>query len=352
MNGIGVVAIGRNEGERLRRCLATLTPFAVPVVYVDSGSSDGSVELAQGMGAFVVQLDDTIPFTAARARNAGFQCLLQANPTIRFVQFLDSDCEVSRGWFEVAVPYLQSESEIAVVCGRRRERFPNASLYNRLIDLEWDTPVGALESCGGDALMKAELFAAVGRFDETIAAGEEPEYCHRLIQAGYRIARIDAEMTMHDASILLFRQWWRRHQRSGYGGLDVQSRFGVKLFDRELFSARVWTIGFVILVLLACVVGGFARGSLGCWMGVMAAVAIWSLQTLRVSRNYQRKGFRWTFALRAGVISMLVKWANLIGQLRYYQDRRHGRFSRLIEYKKGNNPSGSHQALAGEAVTP
>ena len=86
MSRVGVVAIGRNEGERLRRCLQSLDPRAQPVVYVDSGSSDGSPKLARSMHVDGVDLDLDIPFTAARARNAGFEQLLKIAPEIEFVQ--------------------------------------------------------------------------------------------------------------------------------------------------------------------------------------------------------------------------------------------------------------------------
>jgi glycosyltransferase involved in cell wall biosynthesis len=65
---VGVVVIGRNEGERLRRCLASTLPQATALVYVDSGSTDGSVDMARAMGADVVALDMAQPFTAARAQ--------------------------------------------------------------------------------------------------------------------------------------------------------------------------------------------------------------------------------------------------------------------------------------------
>src|SRR5689334_4384058 len=74
---IGVVAIGRNEGERLRVCLESALRASPDVVYVDSGSTDGSVAMAKQLGVHVVELDLTIPFTAARARNAGFEKLVQ-----------------------------------------------------------------------------------------------------------------------------------------------------------------------------------------------------------------------------------------------------------------------------------
>ena len=352
MINVGVVAIGRNEGERLRRCLSALVPLAVPVVYVDSGSNDGSVALAQLMGVSVVELDRTIPFTAARARNAGFQSLLQANPTLDFVQFIDGDCEVSDGWFQAAISCFEKTPDVAVVCGRRRERFPDASIYNRLIDIEWDTPIGEIQSCGGDSLMKVATFDSVGRFDESIAAGEEPEYCSRLRNAGYRIQRVDAEMTKHDAAITTISQWWRRHQRSGYGGLDVQQRFDLTMFDRELRSARVWTIGVLSLCLIVSFLSGLWLGFFGCIIGILVATGLWCFQTMRISRFYRQKGLSLGSSLRAGLVSMAVKWANLIGQMRYFRDRRHGKYSRLIEYKSDDNQSRTDRAITRETVSP
>src|SRR5687768_17706012 len=99
MNDVGVIAIGRNEGERLRRCLASVVgKGCAAVVYVDSNSSDGSVAMARGMGVEVVELDMSLPFSAARARNAGFERLVQAAPHVEFVQFVDGDCEVQPTW--------------------------------------------------------------------------------------------------------------------------------------------------------------------------------------------------------------------------------------------------------------
>ena len=89
---VGCVAIGRNEGERLAACLRSLLRSTRPraIVYVDSGSTDGSVALARGLGVQVVELDLSIPFTAARARNVGYEHLARTVPTDRApVQFVD-----------------------------------------------------------------------------------------------------------------------------------------------------------------------------------------------------------------------------------------------------------------------
>ena len=213
---IGAVVIGRNEGDRLVRCLASLAGATGHVVYVDSGSTDGSVAAAQAAGAEVVTLDPDRPFTAARARNAGFARLMDRAAAPDFVQFVDGDCEIRDGWIETAAAFLQGTPEAAVACGRRRERFPEASVYNRLIDTEWDTPVGPARACGGDALMRTEALRAVGGFDPRLIAGEEPELCVRLRRAGWTVWRLDAEMTWHDAAITRLGQWWKRTRRAGH----------------------------------------------------------------------------------------------------------------------------------------
>jgi GT2 family glycosyltransferase len=213
---LGVVAIGRNEGERLVRCLASLTPRERAVVYVDSGSSDGSVERARASGAQVVELDATRPFTAARARNAGFEALAAANPALDRVMFVDGDCEVAAGWLDAASAFLATHPDVGVVFGRRRERHPDASVWNRCADIEWEGVPGDADACGGDALMRADVVRRAGGYDATLIAGEDPEFCLRIRRSGARIVRLDREMTLHDAALLHFGQWWKRQARAGH----------------------------------------------------------------------------------------------------------------------------------------
>src|SRR5258707_153209 len=137
---IGIVLIGRNEGNRLVACLQSL-PTDVTRVYVDSGSTDNSRAEATSCGAVVAEIDST-PFSAAHARNVGVLRLLEVDPNVQFVQFLDGDCVLQSGWLETATAFLAEHADFAVVCGRRRERFRDASVFNQLCDLEWDTPVG------------------------------------------------------------------------------------------------------------------------------------------------------------------------------------------------------------------
>lgn len=343
---VGVVVIGRNEGERLRRCLDSLEGSDAPVVYVDSGSTDGSVELARGRGVEAVQLDPGRPFSAARARNEGFARCLATRPDLRYVMFVDGDCEVVEGWLARAAAELDARPELAVVCGRRSELHPERSLYNRLADLEWDTPIGPALACGGDAMMRVDDFRLVGGFDPSARAGEEPELCQRLRQAGRSIARIDAPMTRHDLDMTRFREWWRRQYRVGYHGLDVDRRFparsvagrpaGPSLFGPTLRRARLWGLGWPAMAIGATVLGGLlggawlALGALGLSCGLLVA------QAARLAWRAHRRLGRWGDALACGGLSVAEKWANLAGQAQYVRDRARGQAAPLIEYKQAN----------------
>src|SRR5438094_132332 len=91
-----------------------------------------------GLGAMVVELDSSVPFGPARARNEGARLLLSLDPGVQFIQFIDGDCELRQGWIAAAARQLREDPRAAIVAGRLRERSPDASLYNRLCDIEWD----------------------------------------------------------------------------------------------------------------------------------------------------------------------------------------------------------------------
>jgi cellulose synthase/poly-beta-1,6-N-acetylglucosamine synthase-like glycosyltransferase len=306
--------------------------------------------MARRMDVEVVDLDMSLPFSAARARNMGFERLMRVAPEVDFVQFVDGDCEVVDGWIDRARRELEGRPDVAVVCGRRRERFPEASVYNRLADLEWDMPVGEADSCGGDAMMRVEAFRAVNGFDASVVAGEEPELCQRLREKGWKVLRIDAEMTLHDSAMLRFSQWWKRAVRSGYGAADVAERFGHRgLFVKMVRSARWWAVDWTVLVLVFAVVGplftwlvalGSARerSRLALRFGIglgMAAIlfAALPLQMVRVAARVRRRVPDWRTALTYGCLTMIGKWANYRGQVQYRRDRRAGKNTRMIEYK-------------------
>jgi glycosyltransferase involved in cell wall biosynthesis len=169
---VGLVVIGRNEGERLARCLKSVRAVANRV-YVDSGSTDGSLALARHEGVALVELAVPPQFTAARARNSGLGRLLADDPDLEFVQMVDGDCEVQPGWIAAALAALRAEPDLALVFGRRRERYPERSIYNALCDDEWNAPVGESPGCGGDALFRVAALRQVDFYNPAMIAGED-----------------------------------------------------------------------------------------------------------------------------------------------------------------------------------
>ena len=316
---IGLVAIGRNEGERLKRCLRSV-PSGVPVVYVGSASTDSSVEFARSTQATVVELDMAKPFSAARARNEGFAALLRRYPDITFVQFVDGDCELEPHWLDRAMNFFESQPHIAAVCGRRRERYPNASLYNRMCDEEWNTPKGQADACGGDAMMRVKAFVDVGGYDAMMIAGEEPELCLRLRAAGWQIWRLDLPMTIHDADMHRFDQYLKRAIRSGFGYAQVfrktSSAGGGRLYKREVSGALFWTLGVTLAALVCAMIFGVA--------GLILAPVIWITQWVRL-------GLRHGFA--KGGHMLISKIAEAIGIMRFLSAQMRGRTQGAIFYK-------------------
>lgn len=319
---VDAVVIGRNEGARLLACLASLRGQVRRMVYVDSGSTDGSAQAAAAAGAEVVALDMTRPFTAARARNAGLARLAEG-PRAAFVQLVDGDCEVQPGWIAAALAAMAAHPQAVVVCGRRRERAPGASVWNRLCDREWNTPVGPARACGGDALMRLAPVLAAGGYREDLIAGEEPELCLRLIRAGGEVWRIDAEMTLHDAAMTRFGQWWQRSRRAGHAFAEGAALHGAgpeRHWVAETRRALVWGAGVPLAAVLAALVHPAG----------LLILLLWPVQMARLAARWRAEG---RTGAEAAVFTVLGKVPEALGALGYWANRLRGRRRGLIEYK-------------------
>jgi GT2 family glycosyltransferase len=348
MSDVGIVAIGRNEGERLRACLTSAVAAGAPIVYVDSGSSDDSVAIAEGLGVRVVHLDPAGGFTAGKARNLGAAALAEDGPP-EFIQFIDGDCELAPGWLAAARATLIADPRIGVVAGRRRERFPEASIFNRVCDMEWHTPLGDVRTIGGDALYRAEAFAAVGGFDPSFICGEEPELCFRLHVAGWRVVRIGDEMALHDAAITRWSQWRKRTERSGWAYAEGRATYGAtpEAYDvpafrsqsREYRSLVIWGCVYPLALLAALLLTALlaATGS-PLWpaaLGLLAlGLAVGLVMARRIARHrLDQLGDPPGHARLYGLMTMLGKPFQFLGARTYARTKARGETARIIEYK-------------------
>jgi hypothetical protein len=269
-----------------------------------------------------VVLDAARPFTAARARNAGLAAAMAPQPAPELVQFVDGDCTVEPGWIAAAAAFLAARPEAAVACGRRRERHPEASVWNRLIDREWDTPLGEARACGGDALMRAAALAAVGGFRDDLIAGEEPELCLRLRRAGWTVWRLDLPMTLHDAAMLRFGQWWRRCRRAGHAFAEGAALHGSgpeRHWVAETRRALLWGAGLPA----AAVAAGVVHPA-----GLLLLVAL-PAQVVRLAWRWGGGRGAW----EAAFFTVAGRLAEAQGVLGFHLGRLAGRRAGIIEYK-------------------
>lgn len=330
---LGLVVIGRNEGDRLVRCLASVR--SIPdCVYVDSGSTDGSVEFARREGVVVLELEVPPNFTAARARNAGLTALLSQRPDLEFVQLVDGDCEIHADWIPAGMAALRAEPGLAAVYGRLRERFPERSVYNAICDDDWNVPIGEAAIVGGIALFRVSALRQENFFNPAIIAGEEPDLSMRLRTNGWRLRRIDAEMGLHDVDITRFGQWWKRTRRTGHAYAELAYRHPAARnpnWRRTTYSIMFWG-GAMPLALGAS--GALALLAGPRWWLLAALVLLpWPMRSLQIVARKRRSGLSWKVAGAAGALLMLGKIPQLMGLIEYHRNRVMGRASQLIEHK-------------------
>jgi cellulose synthase/poly-beta-1,6-N-acetylglucosamine synthase-like glycosyltransferase len=336
-NLVSIVVIGRNEGDRLARCLDSIAQvhhptFDIEVLYVDSGSVDHSIPLAEARGARVIPLHPDRP-SAALGRNAGWRAAQGAT-----VLFLDGDTILHPDFVANSLADLATDPN-AVVWGHRREIHPEQSIYNRVLDLDWIYAPGHTLYCGGDALFRHSILAATNGFDETLIAGEEPELCRRIAALNHTILHVDRPMTGHDLAITRWSQYWKRSTRAGHAYAEVSQRLkdtarlsksGLTFWADEATRNRNRALTLIALPIL----GLLAAISLRSPYPILAVILFLATISLRSAYKSRWKSPNKLTLLLYGINSHLQQIPIYCGQLQYKRNRRKGKRAHLLEYKK------------------
>jgi glycosyltransferase involved in cell wall biosynthesis len=309
---IGVVIIGVNAQKFIPGCIESVLNSDYPenqmeIVYVDGGSSDQSIEIASNYPKIkILKLNSSHP-TPGKGRNAGWK-LLDAP----YIQFLDADTMIDRDWFKNGLPHLL-RTDIAAVCGHRRERYPDKNCFHMIGNMEWKYETGSCRYFGGDVLIKRNILVDTEGFDEALVAGEDPELSYRIRQKKLHILRIDHPMTLHDLNMVSFNQYLRRAYRSGYGYAEIAVRHcreNEKLWTRE--TIRVVCKAFAPLSIF---IAGIATGNPA--TGVMASLLILLLPLLKISKFKTQFSQTWGKSFLYSIHICLVVFPQFAGVMRY-----------------------------------
>jgi GT2 family glycosyltransferase len=308
VNRVGIIVIGRNEGDRLKRSLQSVIALDLPTIYADSGSTDQSVKYAESLGISVVKVDMSIPPNASRARNLGFQQLLLKYPYIEYVQFLDGDSRLIKEWIHEGLEIFFENPPVAIVCGTIHEDMQSPSVYSRLFELEWRKTNGEIAACSGIMLIRSSVFNDVKGFDPQIIAAEDDDLCIRVRQKGWKILKIESHMATHEANISSFSQGFTSERH----------------FVRQTLSAIAW--GF-ILPLCALVPVFWTHGrSLLFLFG-------YPILFFRILYNSYKKNWTLNEGLLYAFYGTIAKFAHVIGIVKYLWDKIRGKQAKIIEYK-------------------
>lgn len=231
---LSIVVIGRNEAERIGKCLESIqneiTTFpSAELIFVDAGSTDDSVAIAARLGIKALEID---PANAASARNAGL-----ARCTGKYVQFLDGDMILSPGWLQFALERLEV-CEFDAVAGKIVEETKNASIYSRVFGLDWNHKSGPVETLGGASLWRRQVIQRLGGFDEALDVGEDPDLSLRARALGHQLMQLDVTMVGHSLGLRTLGDWVCRGKSVGRSTALVFKRHSqARGARRRIFAA-------------------------------------------------------------------------------------------------------------------
>ena len=293
MCDLSFVIIGRNAEWSIARLLNSIisrapTHLSVEIIYVDSASTDRTIEIVSTYPVTVIQLSADQPLCASAGRFIGSRYA-----TGKYVYFLDSDMELLDGWLQRALKELDEKPQIGVITGIVVDTDRTLKL-DEIPPIDYsayfDAGLTDIQYAGGAAICRRLVLRQVGTWNPHIISDEESELCLRIRQGGYRVVRLEYPMTRHhtdpyfEISTLLGRRKRRLYvgfgqtircflhdklllpylAERGYGLLGLGAlllAIGCVVMSLALHSA-VWCLGFVGLLGLVVLLDSIRMHSL------------------------------------------------------------------------------------------
>ena len=306
---LSFVVIGYNEGKHIRGCLESARAARLPgaryeVLYVDGGSQDNSIEEARGVDGVRILGGDKRR-RAAENRNLGARHALG-----KYIQFIDGDMYLDPEWPALAMAFLDLHPDVAAVCGTLEEA--NTSYAFRVLQLDWNPREGEVETCGGAAMYRREIFEQAGGFPEDVSTGEEPLLCWRIRnQTAHKIRYLAKRMAKHDLGYRGLWDYWKRCTTNGRAYIEIASRCwntNDPFWKKNVIRNFAWAGAYVLLIAALIIAPLWLR---------IGLIGLIGLILLRLTINTWRKGHSLPIAIGYAVHCYAAKIPLAWGQLKW-----------------------------------
>ena len=185
---LSIVAIGKNEAANMPCLIASIEAlkdycsFPIETIYIDSCSSDGSVQLAADYFDKVSEIMDDANVCASSGRYVG---TLEA--THPWVFYIDSDMEICNEFFPLISAIPELPDECCGLVGIYAHRFDDGTMAYQTFDggvikSEWAA------AFGGAVILRRESVLGAGNWSPGVYGKEEMELYARL-GSGQRVVR-------------------------------------------------------------------------------------------------------------------------------------------------------------------
>lgn len=221
-----------NERDHIDRLLHGISHQSiddVEIILVDSGSTDGTVEIARDFGVDEILYISPEKFSFGRSLNCGIDAA-----SGEFCIFASAHVYPKRDdWIARLVERFDEESNVALVYGKQRGAGVT-SFSERQIFKQWYPEESIIHQdhpfCNNaNAAIRREIWEDI-KYNERLTGLEDIDWAKRVRQAGYEISyTAEAEIIhVHEESA---REIYNRHRREAYAYKQIMSEQSFSFID-------------------------------------------------------------------------------------------------------------------------
>jgi glycosyltransferase involved in cell wall biosynthesis len=198
---LSIVLIGRNEEQFISKSIESALSCRklfpdTEIVFVDSASTDRSIEIAMNYPIRIIQLRPEWRLCVAAGRYLGF---LHSHG--EYVLFCDGDAQLEPNWVDQAIQFMDTNAEYGGVAGVLDEEYVDryGTRHGGATNVFGQNLLSVRQDCkllGGIAMYRLKAMQLAGPVNPHLPTAEDHELCMRIRNQGFKLARIQGRMAV------------------------------------------------------------------------------------------------------------------------------------------------------------